>query len=67
MQLDSYSLLIVSRFLMSAQDYINVISVCHKFGETLDKLHYNPLPITFVTSRLFPNIETQHLYTKSDI
>ncbi|KAL7712931.1 hypothetical protein QTN25_009415 [Entamoeba marina] len=64
-QLDSYSLLIVSKYFESTQDYINIICVCKKFKETTEKLRYNPIPITSL--KLFPKIQTQYLYTKSDI
>ena len=36
-QLDSYSLLIVSKYFQYKEDYLNVIQVCKKFEETLDK------------------------------
>ncbi|KAL7713799.1 F-box domain-containing protein [Entamoeba marina] len=64
-RLDSYSMLIVSKYFENQEDYINIISVCKKFKETTLKLHYNPIPIT--SKRLFPKIQTQYLYSKKDI
>ncbi|KAL7714050.1 Leucine rich repeat containing protein BspA family protein [Entamoeba marina] len=58
--LDTYSLLIVSKYFKKEQDYINVICVCKKFKETTEKLRYNPIPITSL--KLFPKIQTQYLY-----
>ncbi|KAL7720956.1 Leucine rich repeat containing protein BspA family protein [Entamoeba marina] len=63
-QLDSYSLLIVSKYLLSSQDFINVTCVCKKFEETTEKLRFNPIPITSL--KLFPKIQTQYLYSKND-
>ncbi|ELP93928.1 hypothetical protein EIN_179150 [Entamoeba invadens IP1] len=63
-KLDSYSLLIVAKYFLYRCDFINVICVCKKFKETLEKFHYNPIPITSQT--LFPRIETQYLYSKND-
>ncbi|KAL7718456.1 hypothetical protein QTN25_004376 [Entamoeba marina] len=63
-QLDSYSMLIVSKYFETANDFINVMCVCKKFKETTEKLRYNPIPITSL--KLFPKIQTQYLYTKND-
>ena len=63
-QLDSYSLLIVSKYFQYKEDYLNVIQVCKKFEETLDKFRYNPIPVNSFT--LFPLIQTQYLYHKND-
>ncbi|KAL7718979.1 F-box domain-containing protein [Entamoeba marina] len=64
-QLDSYSLLIVSKYFETTQDYINVISVNSKFKETTEKLRFNPISITSL--KLFPKIQTQYLYNEDDI
>ncbi|KAL7720900.1 hypothetical protein QTN25_002110 [Entamoeba marina] len=63
-QLDSYSLLIVSKYFESTFDYINIMCVCKKFKETTVKLRYNPIPITSL--KLFPNIQTQYIYTANE-
>ncbi|KAL7721461.1 Leucine rich repeat containing protein BspA family protein [Entamoeba marina] len=63
-QLDSYSVLIVSKYLLSSHDYINVICVCKKFQETTEKLRFNPIPIPSL--KLFPKIQTQHIYNEND-
>ncbi|KAL7718263.1 hypothetical protein QTN25_004558 [Entamoeba marina] len=64
-QLDSYSLLIVSKYFIEKDDFINSICVCKKFKETTEKLRFNPIPIT--STKLFPKIQTQYLYNKGDI
>ncbi|KAL7712174.1 Leucine rich repeat protein [Entamoeba marina] len=63
-QLDSYSMFITSKYLISLQDYINLICVNSKFKETTEKLRFNPIPIKSL--KLFPKIQTQYLYSKND-
>ncbi|KAL7712613.1 hypothetical protein QTN25_009789 [Entamoeba marina] len=63
-QIDSYSMLIVSKYFYSKDDYINVICVNSKFKETTEKLRYNPIPITSL--KLFPKIQTQYLYSNKE-
>ncbi|KAL7714350.1 Leucine rich repeat protein [Entamoeba marina] len=62
--LDSYSLLIVSKYFREEKDYINVMCVCKKFQETTEKLRFNPIPVT--SMKLFPMIQTQYLYSNDD-
>ncbi|KAL7715542.1 Leucine rich repeat containing protein BspA family protein [Entamoeba marina] len=62
--LDSYSLLIVSKYLKRKKDFINVMCVCKKFQETTEKLRFNPIPITSL--KLFPKIQTQYLYHRGN-
>ncbi|KAL7711469.1 Leucine rich repeat protein bspa family [Entamoeba marina] len=64
-QLDSYSILICSKYLKSPQDFINLMCVNSKFKETTKKLRFNPIQITSL--KLFPNIQTQYLYERDDI
>ncbi|KAL7714155.1 hypothetical protein QTN25_008227 [Entamoeba marina] len=61
---DSYSMLIVSKYFQFKQDYINLLCVCKKFKETTEKLRFNPISITSL--KLFPKIQTQFLYDKND-
>ncbi|KAL7714330.1 hypothetical protein QTN25_008108 [Entamoeba marina] len=63
-QLDSYSLLIVSKYFKEEKDYINVMCVCKKFQETTEKLRFNPISISSL--KLFPKIQTQYLYSNDD-
>ncbi|KAL7718469.1 Leucine rich repeat containing protein BspA family protein [Entamoeba marina] len=64
-KLDSYSMLIVSKYLKTKNDFINLICVCKKFKETTEKLRFNPISIKSL--KLFPNIQTQYLYNEDDI
>ncbi|KAL7712162.1 hypothetical protein QTN25_010195 [Entamoeba marina] len=63
-KVDSYSMLIVSKYFQTKQDFINTICVCKKFQETTEKLRFNPISITSL--KLFPKIQTQYLYLKND-
>ncbi|KAL7720457.1 hypothetical protein QTN25_002225 [Entamoeba marina] len=63
-KLDSYSILICSKYFQTTQDFINIICVNSKFKETTEKLRFNPIPIKSL--KLFPKIQTQYLYSKYD-
>ncbi|KAL7721435.1 Leucine rich repeat containing protein BspA family protein [Entamoeba marina] len=63
-KVDSYSMLICSKYLQSPIDFINLMCVCKKFKETTEKLRFNPIPIKSL--KLFPKIQTQYLYSKDD-
>ncbi|KAL7714087.1 Leucine rich repeat protein [Entamoeba marina] len=57
-------MLIISKYFNTKFDYINVICVNSKFKDTTEKLRFNPIPIT--SMKLFPNIQTQYLYSEDD-
>ncbi|KAL7718664.1 hypothetical protein QTN25_004027 [Entamoeba marina] len=63
-QLDSYSLLIVSKYLKKKWDFINVVCVCKKFKETTEKFRFNPIYVT--NNKLFPKMQTQYLRRRSE-
>ncbi|KAL7713760.1 hypothetical protein QTN25_008640 [Entamoeba marina] len=63
-QLDSYSILICSKYFIYSQDFINIMCVCKNFKETTEKLRYNPISITSL--ELFPKIQTQYLYDENN-
>ncbi|KAL7712073.1 Leucine rich repeat containing protein BspA family protein [Entamoeba marina] len=63
-KVDSYSALIFAKYFQNKNDFINLICVNSKFKETTEKFRYNPIPITSL--KLFPKIQTQHLYSKKD-
>ncbi|KAL7715335.1 hypothetical protein QTN25_007258 [Entamoeba marina] len=56
--------MIVSRFLKTRHDFLNLLSTSKKVETMSENFHYNPVPVT--NKNLFPHIETQHLYTKND-
>ncbi|ELP86229.1 hypothetical protein EIN_111530 [Entamoeba invadens IP1] len=65
-KVDGFHLMIVAKHFNIIQDFINVQLVCKKYKETLMKFHYNPIPINFRTRKYFPNLETQHLFSKKN-
>ncbi|ELP94510.1 hypothetical protein EIN_209190 [Entamoeba invadens IP1] len=64
-KLDRYSLMIVSKYFKTMNDFINMVHVCKKYGEIPSMFHYNPIPLKN-KKKFFPNIETLYLYNKSD-
>ncbi|KAL7721592.1 Leucine rich repeat containing protein BspA family protein [Entamoeba marina] len=56
--------MIASKYLKSKIDYVNLITTTKKLFDLLDCFHYNPIRVS--TTKLFPNMQTQHLYTKND-
>ena len=63
-KVDSYSILIVSKYLQSKQDYINLMLVTKKYRLTTEKLRFNPISISNLN--LFPLIQTHYLYDSND-
>ncbi|KAL7714866.1 hypothetical protein QTN25_007591 [Entamoeba marina] len=59
---DSYSMMIVAKYFYCEEDYIRIVMVSKKYNNLLEKFRYNP----HKSLRLFPNIETQVLYTKNE-
>ena len=70
MTLDSYSLQIVSKYLNTTNDYINLIHTHKKCQYILDNYKFNPISLNESNVKLFPNIEEYHMYSikpKSDL
>ncbi|ELP92959.1 hypothetical protein EIN_263430 [Entamoeba invadens IP1] len=65
-QLDRYSMMIVSKYFNYISDYINMVFVCKKLEEIPEMFHFNPISVSFITQKYFPNVETLHLYTEKD-
>ncbi|ELP94883.1 hypothetical protein EIN_249170 [Entamoeba invadens IP1] len=63
-RLDSYTILIATQYFTTPEDFVNVVLVCRKFENTLNKFRYNPISVK--TKTLFPCMETQYLYTLED-
>ena len=54
------SIMIIGKYLMSNQDYINVMKVSKKYHDLTQMYHFNPMS----DYSLFENMETQHFYSK---
>ncbi|ELP83976.1 leucine rich repeat containing protein BspA family protein, partial [Entamoeba invadens IP1] len=65
-QLDSYSLMIVTKYFDTIEDFINVEFVNKKFRFNLDKFHFNPIRLTKKTLKYFSHIETLNVWSKDD-
>ncbi|ELP91808.1 hypothetical protein EIN_138250 [Entamoeba invadens IP1] len=59
-QLDVFNFQIVVQYFYFEKDFINSILMCKKFSFILDRFRYNPIQVD--SKRLFPYMETQHLY-----
>ncbi|ELP91753.1 hypothetical protein EIN_522300 [Entamoeba invadens IP1] len=64
--LDSYHIMIVSKYFKTIEDYINLELVCKKCICNMEKFHFNPIPLSYKTIKYFPNIETLHLWHMYD-
>ncbi|ELP84586.1 hypothetical protein EIN_171810 [Entamoeba invadens IP1] len=62
-KLDRYSAMICSKFLQNENDFINLVSVCKKFQEIPSMFHYNPIPLTTISKKLFSKMESEYIYT----
>ncbi|KAL7718458.1 hypothetical protein QTN25_004378 [Entamoeba marina] len=63
-RLDSYSMLICTKYFEKETDFVNLVCVNSKFKETTEKLRYNPISIKSL--KLFPKMQTQYLYSQED-
>ncbi|ELP86527.1 hypothetical protein EIN_353570 [Entamoeba invadens IP1] len=63
-KLDAFHFQIVMKYFLYEQNFINSMLTCKKFEMVLDRFRYNPIPVK--STKLFPYMETQHLYTKFD-
>ena len=63
-KLDPYHLQIVSFYLKTKQDYLNIIQVSRNFKYLLDRFRINPIKITKENKSLFKYLDTQQLFGK---
>ncbi|KAL7712612.1 Leucine rich repeat protein bspa family [Entamoeba marina] len=56
--------MITAKYLKTHDDYINLVCVSKELKELLQMFHFNPIPVESLT--LFPNMESQYLYSKED-
>ena len=65
-RLDNYCLFIASRYFDTLQDHINLVFVSKRLRFNMEKFHYNPISVNSRIMKFFPNMETQHIYSKYD-
>ncbi|ELP87286.1 hypothetical protein EIN_095330 [Entamoeba invadens IP1] len=61
-KLDRFHMMIVAQYFLFTQDFVLLQMVCKKYEELLLMYHFNPIS----NASIFPNIETQHLYSLAD-
>ena len=65
-RLTLFDIQIVSKYLCTSLDLINLVKICKKYNELIKSLYFNPIRVTKFNYELFENIETQHVFTKFD-
>ncbi|EDR23218.1 hypothetical protein, conserved [Entamoeba dispar SAW760] len=66
MRLGHNEIMITSMYFDDINDFINLEIGIKKFQGNMERFHFNPIPLNEYSRRLFPNIETLHLYSKDD-
>lgn len=64
-QLNSYLIKVVSKYLNSVEDCVNITKVCKKYRGLIEECRQNPVPLKRAKEReIFKNIETYCIYEK---
>ncbi|GAB1221101.1 hypothetical protein ENUP19_0064G0004 [Entamoeba nuttalli] len=58
--------MIVSKYFNDINDFINLEIGIKRFQGNMERFHFNPIPLNQYSRKLFPNIETFHIYNKED-
>ncbi|BFU22340.1 leucine rich repeat protein bspa family [Entamoeba histolytica] len=66
MQLGYNEIMIVSKYFKDINDFINLEMGVKRFRGNMERFHFNPIPLNQYSRKLFPNIETFHIYNKED-
>ncbi|GAB1228123.1 hypothetical protein ENUP19_0377G0002 [Entamoeba nuttalli] len=66
MQLGYNEIMIVSKYFEDINDFINLEIGIKRFQGNMERFHFNPIPLNQYSRKLFPNIETFHIYNKYD-
>ena len=64
--LDNYTMFIASRHFESIDDFINLEIGIKRFNGNMTKFHYNPIPLTNTTRKLFDHLQTLYIYSPND-
>ena len=65
-QLDSYSLMVVSKYFNTIDDFINMELGIPKTKGNMEKFHFNPIALDQWSRKFFTSLETLHLYSEED-
>ncbi|EDR25610.1 hypothetical protein, conserved [Entamoeba dispar SAW760] len=66
MKLGYNEIMIVSMYFDDIEDFINLEIGIKRFQGNMERFHFNPIPLNDYSRKLFPNIETFHIYNRSD-
>ncbi|GAB1226417.1 hypothetical protein ENUP19_0288G0004 [Entamoeba nuttalli] len=66
MQIGYNEIMIVSKYFEDINDFINLEIGIKRFQGNMERFHFNPIPLNQYSRKLFPNIETFHIYNKED-
>ncbi|GAT98975.1 leucine rich repeat protein bspa family [Entamoeba histolytica] len=66
MKLGYNEIMIVSKYFEDINDFINLEMGIKRFEGNMERFHFNPIPLNQYSRKLFPNIETFHIYNKED-
>ncbi|GAB1224293.1 hypothetical protein ENUP19_0187G0005 [Entamoeba nuttalli] len=66
MKIGYNEIMIVSKYFEDINDFINLEIGIKRFRGNLERFHFNPIPLNQYSRKLFPNIETFHIYNKED-
>ncbi|EDR25643.1 hypothetical protein EDI_224950 [Entamoeba dispar SAW760] len=56
--------MITSMYFNDFNDFINLEIGVKRFQGNIERFHFNPIPLNEYSRKLFPNIETFHIYNK---
>ncbi|EDR23666.1 hypothetical protein, conserved [Entamoeba dispar SAW760] len=66
MKLGYNEIMITSMYFNDINDFINLEMGVKRFQGNMERFHFNPIPLNEYSRKLFPNIETFHIYNRSD-
>ncbi|EDR22585.1 hypothetical protein EDI_299960 [Entamoeba dispar SAW760] len=66
MKLGYNEIMITSMYFNDINDFINLEIGVKRFQGNIERFHFNPIPLDKYSRKLFPNIETFHIYNKDD-
>ncbi|EDR25009.1 hypothetical protein EDI_329100 [Entamoeba dispar SAW760] len=64
--LGHYATMIISMYFNDIKDFINLEIGVKRYRGNMERFHFNPISLNKYSRKLFPNIETFHIYNKDD-
>ncbi|EDR27107.1 hypothetical protein, conserved [Entamoeba dispar SAW760] len=66
MRIGYNEIMITSKYFNDINDFINLEIGVKRFQGNMERFHFNPIPLDEYSRKLFPNIETFHIYKYND-